>query len=252
MTAASIQSVADSDGPADSHSQPETSGQSAFLGKVSPFQGLPEPVLALLCAHSERRSYSAGQTVFSLGQYDGGEFLVVLSGGLKASVADGATGAMLIEQVPESGVFGLEIAMSDPDPDLFQQIAVTAEQDSDLIVIDAAEFKSLAAARPSLMRNVAIYFAQQLFAQRFRAITPQSAPERQIYSVLLECVSRDAVTGLWRVSKMPKHRELADRAGVDEAAAAEAVAALIQEGVAQRDYPGLIVNDMARLNQLAS
>ncbi|GJL90991.1 Crp/Fnr family transcriptional regulator [Hyphococcus sp.] len=252
MTAASIQSVAAGEGQTESAGPSGTFGQTEAIGKISPFQDLPDAVLSLLCEHSERRQYSAGQTVFSLGQYDGGEFLVVLSGELRASVADGATGAMLIEQVPKSGVFGLEIAMSEPDPELFQQIAVTAEQDSELIVIDAAEFKSLAAGRPSLMRNIAIFLAQQLFAQRFRAMTTQSAPERRIYSVLLECVSRDAVTGHWRIAKMPKHRELADRAGVDEAAAAGAVAALIQDGVALRDYPGLIVNDMARLNQLAS
>jgi CRP-like cAMP-binding protein len=252
MTAASIQSLANSGDLTNASGLPNAGGQSEILGKIPPFQDLPDAVLSLMCEHSERRSYSAGQTVFSLGQYDGGEFLVVLSGGLKVSVADGATGAMMIEQVPASGVFGLEIAMSEPDPEMFQQIAVTAEQDSELIVIDAAEFKSLAAGRPSLMRNIAVFLAEQLFAQRFRAISPQSAPERRIYSVLLECVARDAVTGNWRIGKMPKHRELADRAGVDEAAAAAAVAILIQEGVAQRDYPGLIVNDMARLNQLAS
>jgi len=33
---------------------------------------------------------------------------------------------------------------------------------------------------------------------------------------------------------------------------ADAVANLIQEGIAQRDYPGMIINDMSRLNELAS
>ncbi len=50
---------------------------------------------------------------------------------------------------------------------------------------------------------------------------------------------------------MPKHRELADEAGVEEALTAGAVASLIQQGVARRDYPGLVINDMARLNELA-
>ena len=158
---------------------------------------------------------------------------------------------MMIDNIGEKGVFGLEIALADVAPDLFQQIAVNAESDCDLIVLDAAEFKSLAANRPSLMRNIAVYLSELLVAQRFRALTPQTAPEQRIYAALLECVSRDPISGLWRIEKMPKHRELADRADVDEAAAAAAVATLIQEGVAQREYPGLIVNDMARLNQLA-
>lgn len=227
-------------------------GQVEMLAKIAPFQDLPDAVLSLLFEHSEKRSYHANQTVFSLGQYDGGEFLVVLSGKLRASIMDGETGAMMMEDIDDSGIFGLEIAIAEPDPDLFAQIGVTAERDSEVIVIDAAEFKSLAAGRPSLMRNIADYLSSQLVAVRFKAATPQAAPEQRVYAVLLECVSRDPLSGEWRIEKMPKHRELADRAGVDETSAASAVASLIQEQIAQRDYPGLIVNDMARLNQLAS
>lgn len=234
------------------HIAPASSGPLDTLAGVPPFQDLPEAVLKLLCVHSERRTYVAGQTVFSLGQYDGAEFLVVLSGALRMSLTDAETGAMMIEDIGESGVFGLEIALAEPDPSLFQHIAVTAEKDCDVIVIDAAEFKTLAASRPSLMRNVAVYLGNALVTHRYRAASAHSAPEQRIYAALLECVTRDAVSGRWRIERMPKHRELADRAGVDEAAAAAAVAVLIQEGVAQRDYPGLVVNDMARLNQLAS
>ena len=240
MSAASVQAVVSED----SHLN--------TLATIPPFQDLPDAVLSLLCEHSERRSYGAGQTVFSLGQFDGAEFLVLLSGRLRVSVIDGTTGAMLIEEIAERGIFGLEIALTLPDASLFQQIAVTAEQDCNIIALDAAEFKALAAGRPSLMRNIAVYLAEQLVGQRFRAVTPQAAPERRVYSALLECVARDAVTGHWRINKMPKHRELADRAGVEEADAADAVATLILDGVAQRDYPGLIINDMPRLNQLAN
>lgn len=226
--------------------------QTQALSSIAPFADLPEAVLSLLNKNSETRFYSAGETVFSLGQYDGAEFLAVVSGALRISLTDGATGAMLIEETPEGGVFGLEIAMADPDPSMFQQIAVTAEKDCNLVVIDAAEFKSIAANRPSLMRNIAVYLAEQLVAQRFRAMGAHAAPEQRVYAVLLECVTRDPLSGVWRIEKMPKHRELADRAGVDEASAAGAVASLIQEGVAQREYPGLVINDMSRLNTLAS
>ena len=64
-------------------------------------------------------------------------------------------------------------------------------------------------------------------------------------------MSRDLVSGAWRIEKMPKHREVAQLAGVDEADAASAIAYVIQEGVARRDYPGLIIDDIARLNHLA-
>ena len=166
------------------------------LSSIAPFQGLPEAVLSILCEHSERRTYSAGQTVFSLGQYDGGEFLVVLSGVLRVSVTDGSTGAMLIEDVRENEIFGLEIAISEADPSSFQQIAVNAAEDTDVVVMDAAEFRSLAGGRPSLMRNTAIYLAEQLSAFRLQAKTAEAAPEQRVYAALLKCISRDPVARL--------------------------------------------------------
>ncbi len=223
----------------------------ASLASIAPFQDLPDAVLSLLCERSERRSYSAGQTVFSLGQYDGGEFLVVLSGGLRISVADPTNGAMLIEEIGPHHIFGLEIAIAEPDPSSFEQITINAAVESDVIVIDAAEFKALAGERPSLMRNIAGFLAEQLAAVRFKTEAAQSAPAQRVYAALLNCVERDRVDGRWRIRKMPKHRELADRAGVDEAGVAEAVAALIQKGVAQREYPGLIIRDMQAFNRLA-
>lgn len=233
--------------------KPETpGGHLETLAALAPFNDLPEAVISLLCESAVRRSYGAGQTVFSLGQYDGAEFLVVLSGALRVSVADGETGAMMIEDIREKEIFGLEIALCEAEQAIVSQIAVTAKEDCDLIAIDAAEFKSITASRPSLMRNVALYLASALTAQRYRAATPESAPERRVYAALLECVARDAVSGAWRIERMPKHRELADRAGVEEAVAASAIASLIQDSVAQRDYPGLVINDMTRLNQLAS
>ena len=60
------------------------------------------------------------------------------------------------------------------------------------------------------------------------------------------------MSGGFCIKRMPKHRELADEAGVEESFAANAVATLIQEGVARREYPGLLIDDMSRLNQLAS
>lgn len=230
----------------------ENKNEPQNLGSIAPFQGLPDVVLSILCEHSRRRSYSAGQTVFALGQYDGAEFLVVLDGALRVSVAEGESGAMLIDEIGAGNTFGLEFAMAEPDPAGFQQVSVTAAVDCELIAIDAGEFKSLAGGRPSLMRNVAIYFAEQLAAQRLKAEAAHSAPTQRVYAALLKCIERDALTGQWKINRMPKHRELADRAGVDETVAASAVASLIQDGIAQREYPGLIVNDISRLNQLAS
>lgn len=222
------------------------------LLNIPPFHDLPPAVRDIICENSDRRSYEAGQTVFSLGQYDGGEFFVVLKGRLRVSRVDAKTGAMVIEEFGPNSLFGLETALVEEDDSDCQQLAVTAEEELDLIAIDAASFRSLAGGRPSLMRNIAFYFARQLTSLRFQTSPAQAAPEQRVFAALLEYVERDAVSGKWHIQRMPKHRELADRAGVEESITANAVATLIQEGVAERDYPGLIVNDMQRLNQLAN
>lgn len=222
------------------------------LSTMAPFQDLSAAVRDSLYENSDKREYSAGQTVFSLGQYDGGEFFVVLHGKLRVSLVEAETGAIMIEEYGRGDIFGLEVALTDDKADLCSQLAVTAEEDLVLIAIEAASFRTLAAGRPSLMRNIAAFFAQQLATQRFKTSAMQTAPEQRIFAALLELVERDPVNGKWRIQKMPKHRELADRADVDEALTAGAVATLIQDGVAERDYPGLIINDMNRLNALAS
>lgn len=222
------------------------------LGDVPVFKELSAPVLEALCASCDSRQYDAGQTVLSAGQYDGGEFYVITSGRMRISLVDAETGAMMIEEYSEGAIFGLELALNDAQPDVFQTLAVTAEEALSLIAIDAAAFRALAANRPSLMRNVAMFFAQELSSVRFKALAAEAAPRPRVYAALLQFVERDAMSGEWRIQQMPKHRELADKAGVEEALTADAVAALIQEGVAKRDYPGMVINDMGRLNELAS
>lgn len=224
---------------------------SDVIAKAPLFQDLPAAVIKTLAESCDRREYSAGQTVISMGQYDGSEFFVVLSGMMRVSIVDADTGAMFIEEVGRDKVFALELALSEGNAESFQQLSVTAENDLTLIAIDAAAFRGLAAQRPSLMRNIAMHFAQNLAARRFKSMSAEVAPEQRVFAALLRFVERDGLNGDWRVPRMPKHRELADEAGVEEAVTAAAVATLIQEGIAQRDYPGLIINDMARLNQVA-
>ena len=231
-------------------SAPDDPVEKALL-QVPLFQDLPPVVCGLLREACDYRRYEAGQTVFALGQYDGAEFFVVAAGRLRASIVDPSTGAMLVEEFGPRGVFGLETALSENSAETCERLAVTAEEPLSLIAVDADAFRKLAASRPSLMRKVASHLADEAVALRYNAAPAQTAPEQRVFAVLLEQVSRDPASGAWRIEKMPKHRELADRADVDETLAASAVATLIQEGVAQRDYPGLLINDMRRLNQLS-
>ncbi len=221
------------------------------LAKASLLNDLSDAVVKAVCECAERRRYDAGQTVYAMGQFDGGEFFIVLAGQMRVSIMNPETGAIFIEDIGAEAVFALEFAMSEQGGDALQQLSVMAQEDLIVAAIDADAFRALAGQRPSLMRNITVHFAKTLSAQRFKYMSAEAAPSQRVFSALLKFVERDGVTGEWRVPRMPKHRVLADSAGVDETVTAEAVATLIQEGVARREYPGLVVNDLDRLTKLA-
>jgi len=219
------------------------------IASAAPFSDLQMQILDALAAAASRRRYAAGETVFAIGQYDGSEFLVVQSGRLKASHVDPSSGSMIFEETPQGAIYGLAPAVVGGEADGAQSVTIVAERDSEVVAVDAQALRELASQRPSLTRALMLHFAGRLAGARAGA--EESSPEQRVYAALCAYVERDAVTAAWRIARMPKHRELADRADVDEAVAASSVAKLIQSGVARRDYPGLIIDDIAQLNRLA-
>lgn len=230
--------------------QSNQTAEAEAIAATAPFDDLPEQVVAALAQAASLRRYAAGETIFAMGQFDGSEFLIVLSGRIKIAHADPKSGAMLFDETHQGEVYGLAGAIAGGDPARLAGISITAERDSVIVGVDAEEMREIAAQRPSLTRNLMIYFARSL-AGETRASAEEASPERRIYAALSAYIERDAVNAEWRIPRMPKHKELADRADVDEADAANAVAKLIQSGVARRNYPGLIIDDMAQLNRLS-
>jgi|GEM_PF-1316381 len=223
----------------------------SIIAGTKPFKGLADPILKAIAETAVVRKYSAGQTVFAMGQFDGADVFVVAEGLMRVSIVDAETGSIVVEDLGANAAFAIDLAFCGADNGVFSRLSITAEEKLTLVFIEAEALHALAGQRPSLMRNIATFFAEDLGARRFNATAAQAAPQQRVFSQLLTFVQRDEIAGVWRVPQMPKHRELADMADVEEAIAAGAVATLIQEGVAQRDYPGLIVNDMSRLNELA-
>jgi len=227
-----------------------TSPEAATIAAAAPFADLPEQVISALCGAASLRAYAAGETVLAMGQFDGSEFMIVRSGKIKVSHADARSGAMLFEEIGAGEIYGLAFATIGADAAQLAGISLAAERDSVVVAVDAEALRELARERPSLTRNLMLYFARRLSGDR-RSAPEESSPERRVYAALASYIERDAVSAEWRIARMPKHRELADRADVDEAEAASAVAKLIQTGVARRNYPGLIIDDIAQLNRLA-
>lgn len=224
---------------------------SARLARAEPFADLPPPALKAISDISQSRRYRAGETVFALGQHDGSEFFFVAAGRLKAAAPDRAGGAMLFDDVREGQFFGLADAVAGWDPARAELATLTAEADAEVLSIDAALFRQIVAQRPSLTRNLMNFFARALAAGAAQPVGAETSPERRVFFALMKRVGRDAVAGDWRIERMPKHREIADESGVDEQVAAAAIALLIQDGVARREYPGLVIEDMARFAKLA-
>lgn len=223
----------------------------SVIASARPFSGLSDAIIGAVADAAIVRHYTAGQTVFSLGQFDGAEFMIVADGEMRVSIIDAETGSVVVDDLGPETPFAIDLTFCDVEQSVFSRLSVNAETDLTLVFVEAEAMRALAGQRPSLMRNIAHYFAEELGARRFNATTAKAAPQQRVFTELLRFVERDNVDGVWRVPQMPKHRELADLADVDESVAAGAVAALIQEGIAQRDYPGLIVNDMTRLNELS-
>lgn len=220
------------------------------LAAAALFADLPEPVLKAIAATAVERRLRAGETLFTLGQYDGQEFYYVVSGRLKIARAS-SKGAMLIDRASAGEFFGLAAAVCGAPDDAAASATITAEEDAFVLCVESAPFRAVVAQRPSLTKTLMLHFAGALVAApNWRE--EDAAPERRIFAALMKHVERDAVSGEWRVVRMPKHKELAEKAGTEEADVAAAVARLIQEGAARRDYPGLVIVDMQSLTRLAS
>lgn len=219
---------------------------------TAPFSDLPKVVLKAVSEAAERRVYQADESVYSPGQFDGAEFLLVERGRLKAAYANPQNEAMLIEEIGPQQFFALAEAAAGGENLRADVVTLTADEDCRVIAFDAAAFRGVIARRPLLARKLMQYFAELLICAQLQTEPSELSAERRVFAALMEYVERDAISGAWKVQRMPKHRELGHKAGADEAATANAIARLIQDGVARRDYPGLIIDDIAQLNRLAS
>lgn len=219
------------------------------LRKAAPFADLSDDVLAAIAEASSQRRYAAGETLYAMGQFDGSEFLVVFSGKLKAAYSDAGAGAMLFENVRAGEMFGLAEATLGEELKSASDVTISAQSDCEIAAIDAEMFRQVILQRRTLTRALMLHFARKSLGQ-VRS-SEESSPERRVFAALATLVERDAVTAEWKISRMPKHRDLADKAGVEEAEAASAVAKLIQNGVARRNYPGLIIDDITVLTRLS-
>lgn len=227
----------------------EPASAKALLSAAPLFAELPESIVEAVAEQSSVRRFEAGETVFSPGQFDGAEFVYLASGLMRASRADPSSGNLVVETISHGSFFALALSVLQADALGLSGVTISAEAAADAVFIDVEAFRALVAQRPLLARRLLLHFAAASVGGGSHA--GEAAPDRRVFAAVASLVRRDAVEGSWRIDKMPKHRDLADLANVAEADAASAVARLIASGVARREYPGLVIDDMAQLNRLA-
>ncbi len=222
------------------------------LAKISYFEDLPDSVLQDLADASDERCFGAGETVFTMNQYDGDELFCIISGKAKLTTVSVETDALSVEELSEGSIFGLEYVLGDFQENILQA-GLTASTALVIITIDSHHLQEIVKRKPVVARAFLAGFARQLLKFKAGQSAPQADPHKRIFQSLFDLIERDdnEVPAQWRVAQMPKHRELGEIAGTTEIEAAEAVARLISEGIAKRDYPGLIIADYTAFHSLA-
>ncbi len=237
------------------HSQTSTQAPVAVSDKelvqFDCFVDLPIPVLEKIATASERRTILANETLYTIGQYDAFECIAICTGSVRITRASRINGDMSIEVVEAGGVIGLDMVLGD-NRDVGSAIAIEAIEETSFIGIESDAL--LEAISNSVEANAGLvrYFAGVSIKHSFGEADAIGA-QRRIFSALLALVERaELPTGGYYIAEMPKHRELAEIAGVTDVEAAEAVATLLRQGIATRDYPGLKIENYLALEKLAT
>ncbi len=219
------------------------------LRNVEAFARASDATLLRVANATSYRRYRDGETISSSGQYDGSEFFIVVDGAITCARLDAASGAMIVERCATGEEFGLAPAIAEKVDRDGANATLCADGETEIAVVDAAAFREILNQDDEFARDLLNYVAGRVVGAGLRAVTPESSGRQRIHEALLKLV--DVAAGGWRIARMPKHRELAEVAQVDEALTAETIAQLISNGVATRDYPGLVIDNIEELRRLA-
>jgi len=199
---------------------------------------LPARAQARLAALAHHAALVAGDTSNVLGE--DGLVLFVLAGKLRISAC--ADGRIAFDDSSHGAAAGLLEAVNGQP---CGPRAVLALEDSEILVLPAAPL--LAAVQTSAAASFAL--ARRL-AGALAAAQGAEDPLQRVFRDLLRA-TRPLGEARWTVDPLPRHRELAERAGVAEQDAAAAIAHLVRLGVARRRYPALDIEDREALRALA-
>jgi CRP-like cAMP-binding protein len=238
----------------DRHHQ-STEAKAGGLRDIRIFVDLSPKELALLASECRWSKFARGDVVLSAGQGAVGEVMFVVRGSVRLARPTGPNGRIAYTDIEAGCQFGEMSLFGVNDGDL----TAMAREDGVLATMPETVFVELLGREESVSRALLCQYATLL---RLREAAAGAASEempgatgtQRVYGELLalgepRTASGDARPGLF-IARLPRHRELADRLSTTEEVVAGAIAELVRLGLAEREYPGLLISDEAALRSL--
>jgi len=226
------------------------------LRDIGIFSDLPPKELALLAAECAWHKFARGDIIVSAEQgASDREVWFVVRGGVRLARSTSVDGRIAYSDIEVGGQFGEMTFFGVDDSGL----TVIAREDSVLAAMPEHVFVDVLGREESVSRALLTQYAR-LLRQRDAAsvaastTVPGTTATQRIYGELLalgepRLPNAGAKPGLL-IARLPRHRELADRLSTTEEVVASAIADLIRLGIAEREYPGLLITDEEAMRSL--
>ncbi len=221
------------------------------LKRVHYFCDLPSNVKEQLAATAVRHDFSPSETIATSQQFDQSEVFCIVKGRVKQTDVSSKDGNITVEEHGSGNVIGMEHVLGECH-EMTTQTELVAITQTTAIMIESDTIRNLVMLNPPAARVFLSVLARKMIAVKSEAYTGEDTQKR-IFHSLFDMVRKDVSNGktIYSIAQMPKHKELSECAGVSEIDAAEAVAYLISEGIAKREYPGLIIQDYLKFKNLS-
>ncbi|MBI5121974.1 MAG: Crp/Fnr family transcriptional regulator [Rhodospirillales bacterium] len=149
-----------------------------------------------------------------------------------------------------AGEYFGELAALDGKP---RSAKVVTSEESLLASLDGADFRAIMMRFPNLALRVTLRLADIIrrLDARVTELSTLSEPER-VYTELLHLAKPDVKrAGIYLISDMPKHKDLASWTGTSTETVAQVVGELARDGILERRNLGMVIRDYERLRLMA-
>lgn len=222
-------------------------GTEQSLNDIALLTGLPVSEITSLEQRCSWNSYAKGQTI--LERDSGGQGVFLISRGKVRVVNYSLSGKEIAyANIPAGDYFG-ELSAVDGRP---RSASVVAVASCIIAILPTNDFRDLLIAHPEVCLRVMERLAKiiRVCDDRIMDLSTLRAIKR-VYSSLLDMGKLDgAGDGLYRISPMPTHAEIASQIGTTRETVARAFSELQQAGVITRKGSSVTITDHEALTNL--